>query len=135
AAELRDWPLQSLRSFTSGDDGYHAVLGMAAFGYEECGQYDAALTLGREAVSHEPRDAWAVHAVAHVHEMRGDTDQGIPWLRDSADAWAPENGFAFHNWWHLALLHMDRTEWDQALRLFDTKVRRVDTPIMLEWID
>jgi tetratricopeptide (TPR) repeat protein len=135
AAELRDWPLQSLRAFTAGDDGYHALLGMAAFGYEECGQYEAALATGQEAVRLEPRDAWAVHAVAHVHEMRGDTENGIPWLRDSAHAWAPENGFAYHNWWHLALLHMDRAEMDEVLRLYDTKVRPADTAVMLEWID
>lgn len=135
ASELRDWPLQSLRAFAAGDDGYHAILGMAAFGSEECGQYDAALAMGQEAVTLEPRDAWAVHAVAHVHEMRGDTDMGIPWLRDSADAWAPENGFAYHNWWHLALLHLDRAEVDEVLRLYDTKVRPADTGVMLEWID
>ena len=36
---------------------------------------------------------------------------------NSAGAWAPENGFAYHNWWHLALLHLDRLEkpvWDAA---------------------
>lgn len=135
AAELRDWPLQALRAMTPGDDGYHAVLGMAAFGYEECGQYDQAETMGREAVWIEPRDAWAVHAVAHSYEMRGDTKKGIPWLRDSADVWAPECGFAFHNWWHLALLHLDRGDIPEVLRLYDEKVRRENTPVMLEWID
>ncbi len=122
-SELRDWPVQSLRAFGRGDDGYHAVLGMAAFGYEECGDYARADAAGREAVEMEPRDAWAVHAVAHVNEMRGDVKRGIPWLRDSADSWAPENGFAFHNWWHLALLHLDNGAMDEVLKLYDTKVR------------
>lgn len=135
AAELRDWPLQSLRALTPADDGYHAVLGMTAFGYEECGQYDRAEAAGREAVWLEPKDSWAVHAVAHAYEMRGDTKRGIPWLRDSADAWAPDCGFAYHNWWHLALLHLDRGEIPDVLRLYDTRVRRDDTPMMLEWID
>ncbi len=135
APELRDWPVQALRAFSPGDDGYHAVLGMAAFGYEENGDYGAAEELGREAVWLEPRDAWAVHAVAHVNEMRGDVDNGIAWLRDSADRWAPENAFAYHNWWHLALLHLDAGNFQEVLALYDEKVRRPDSPAMLEWID
>ncbi len=135
-SELRDWPVQALRAFGRSDDGYHAVLGMAAFGYEECGDYAHAEAAGREAVAIEPRDVWAVHAVAHVNEMRGDVKSGIPWLRDSADSWAPENGFAFHNWWHLALLHLDNGAMDEVLKVYDTKVRRDDpSSLLLEWID
>jgi tetratricopeptide (TPR) repeat protein len=134
-SELRDWPVQALRGFNKGDDGYHAVLGMAAFGHEECGDYARADALGREAVSLDPRDGWAVHAVAHVNEMRGDVKAGIPWLSDSADSWAPDSGFAFHNWWHLALLYLDNGATDEALKLYDSKVRRDDSPVLLEWID
>ena len=134
-SELRDWPVQALRAFTKDDDGYHAVLGMTAFGYEECGDYARADAAGREAVSLDPRDGWAVHAVAHVNEMRGDVKAGIPWLSDSADSWAPDSGFAFHNWWHLALLYLDNGATDEALKLYDLKVRRDDSPVLLEWID
>jgi tetratricopeptide (TPR) repeat protein len=135
-SELRDWPVQALRAFRNGDDGYHAVLGMAAFGCEECGDYARADALGRKAVELDPRDAWAVHAVAHVNEMRGDVNTGIPWLRHSADSWAPDCGFAFHNWWHLALLHLDGGNIAEVLKLYDTKVRRDDpSALLLEWID
>ena len=135
-SDLRDWPLQALRAFGKGDDGRHAVLGMAAFGAEECGDYARAEALGREAVALDPRDAWAVHAVAHVNEMRGDVKNGIPWLRDSADSWAPDCGFAFHNWWHLALLNLDAGAIDEVLKLYDSKVRRDDpASLLLEWID
>jgi tetratricopeptide (TPR) repeat protein len=136
ASELRDWPVQAMRAFQRGDDGYAALIGMAAFGYEECGDYARADALGREAVEIEPRDAWAVHAVAHVNEMRGDLDRGVPWLRDSAANWAPENAFAYHNWWHLALLHLDRGDIAEALRLYDEKVRPdPSAQVVLEWID
>ncbi len=135
SAELRDGPLQALRAFQRQDDGYHALLGMAAFGYEENGDYGRAEAAGREAASLEPRDGWAVHAVAHVYEMKGDTDKGISWLRDSSASWAPESGFAYHNWWHLALLHLDRREFSEVLRLFDTKIRPAHTSVILEMID
>ena len=125
-----------MRAFKRGDDGYHAVLGMAAFGLEECGDYAKAEAFGTEAVTLDPRDAWAVHAVAHVNEMRGDVERGVPWLRDTAADWAPENGFAYHNWWHLALLHLDRGDAKSAIAMYDTKVRpNADAGLILEWID
>jgi hypothetical protein len=135
-SELRDWPLQGLRAFTRGEDGYSYIQGMAAFGLEECGDYARAETLGCEAVEVEPRDGWAVHAVAHVHEMRGDTERGIPWLATTHERWAPESGFAYHLWWHLALLHLDRGDTAQVLKFYDEKVRPdPDAQVVLEWID
>jgi len=134
--ELRDWPLQALRAFRRGEDGYSYLLGMAAFGLEECGDYARADIYGRQAVETDPRDGWAVHAVAHVNEMRGDLETGIPWLADNAQHWAPESGFAYHNWWHLALLYLDRGDIAEVLKFYDEKVRPdPDAQIMLEWID
>ena len=136
ASDLRDGPLQALRAFGRGDDGYHAVLGMAAFGLEECGDYGRAEALGSEAVAIDPRDAWALHAVAHVHEMRGDTDSGMTWLNGNDEAMAAECGFSYHNWWHLALLHLDHNEHDAALALYDSRIRPdPDGDALLQWID
>jgi hypothetical protein len=135
-SELRDWPLQALRGFKQGEDGYSYILGMAAFGFEECGDYARADIYGRQAVAADPRDGWAVHAVAHVNEMRGDLDAGIPWLADNVQHWAPESGFAYHNWWHLALLHLDRGDVTQVLKLYDEQVRpNPDSQVILEGID
>lgn len=135
-SELRDWPLQALRAFRKGDDGYSYILGMAAFGLEECGDYARADIFGRQAVEADPRDGWAVHAVAHVNEMRGDLEAGIPWLADNAQYWAPESGFSYHNYWHLALLHLDKGDVAQVLKLYDEKVRpNPEAQVVLEWID
>ncbi|MET0544912.1 MAG: tetratricopeptide repeat protein [Caulobacterales bacterium] len=133
--ELRDWPLQTMRAFSKGDDGYGALLGMAAFGLEECGDYVRAEALGREGVEIDGRDAWSAHAVAHVNEMRGDSDEGMHWLNASSAGWA-DSGFAYHNWWHLALLHLDRDAPQDALTLYDAKVQpAADSQIVQEWID
>ncbi len=134
--ELRDWPLQALRAFRKGEDGYSYIQGMAAFGFEECGDYARADIYGRQAVEADPRDGWAVHAVAHVNEMRGDLDAGIPWLANNAQHWAPESGFAYHNWWHLALLYLDRGDLARVLQFYDEKVRPdPSAQVVLEWID
>ncbi len=135
-AELRDGPLQALRAFERGEDGYGVLLGMAAFGLEECGDFFRAETFGKEAVSIDPRDGWAVHAVAHVNEMRGDLEAGIPWLADNAKDWSPDSGFAYHNWWHLALLYLDAGNTEEVLRLYDQRVRpNPESGVVLEGID
>jgi tetratricopeptide (TPR) repeat protein len=135
-SDLRDIPLQALRAFKAGEDGYSFIQGMAAFGLEECGDYARADIFGRQAVEADPRDGWAVHAVAHVNEMRGDLEAGIPWLADTADQWAPDSGFSYHNFWHLGLLHLDRGDTAQVLKLYDEKVRpNPDAQIVLEWVD
>ena len=118
---LRDRVARVLPHWHRDVPGYGFILGMHAFGLEEAGDYARAEASGREAVALNPRDGWAVHAVAHVLEMNGRTEEGVGWLRDSAGSWAPGNMFAYHNWWHLALFHLDRGEIAEALRLFDER--------------
>ena len=70
-----------------------------------------------------PADVWAVHAVTHVFEMRGQTHSGIDWIKNTAPAWSEHNFFAFHNWWHLALFHLDAEDYDSVLEVYDTRIR------------
>jgi len=134
--DLRDWPLQAMRAHKHGDEAWHAILGMAAFGLEECGDYARAEALGVEAIDAEPTDAWAAHAVAHVHEMRGDVEEGVGWLEGTVDGWSVDCGFAYHNWWHLGLLHLDRLDHKAALKLYDERIRPKDeSNIVLEMLD
>lgn len=135
ATRLRDRPAAVLRSFARHLPGHHAVLGMHAFGLEECGEYDRALDQGHAALAANPKDAWAHHAVAHVFEMRGAVDAGIAWMRDREPDWSQDNLVAVHNWWHLALYHLDKGDSAEALNLYDTRVRPADSKIVLELID
>jgi tetratricopeptide (TPR) repeat protein len=100
--------------------GYSFVLGMHAFGLEECNQYPEAEATGLRALEMAPEDCWAVHAVTHVHEMQGRNEEGARFLAERQADWAtPDNGFAFHNWWHLALFHLDRGDHAAALAIYD----------------
>jgi hypothetical protein len=74
-------------------------------------------------VEHEPRDAWALHAVAHVHETRGQAEAGIAWIEGARPAWTGCNNFAFHLAWHLALFHLERGRHGTVLELYDREVR------------
>ena len=118
---------------------YSHVLGMHAFGLEECQLYAQALDAGHAALALERRDPWAVHAVAHVHEMQGRFDAGAAWLIDHSTDWAPDNAIAYHNWWHLALFKIERLDTAAALALLDSQVmpgmetalQRIDATAML----
>lgn len=115
--------------------GYSFVLGMHAFGLEECNQYDQAEDSARRSLSLEPKDVWAVHAGVHCMEMQGRIEDGIGWLETKAKDWAPDNTFAYHNWWHLALLHMDRERYDRVLELYDASVYPERSDFSLQLVD
>jgi tetratricopeptide (TPR) repeat protein len=135
ARMLRDRIARALPAWSPKVPGYHAVLGMHAFGLEEAGQYREAEISGRRAVELEPRDAWAQHAVAHVMEMQGRHHEGIAWMRGNADGWSRESFFAVHNWWHLALYHLDLGEVDEVLALFDGPIYGARSRVILDMID
>ncbi len=132
---LRDRVARALADWSADMPGYHALLGMHAFGLEEMGDYKHAEIAGRRAVELEPRDGWAQHAVAHVLEMQGRTDEGIAWMRGNPDAWSRDSFFAVHNWWHLALYHLDRAETDEALRLFDGPIFGARSGVAMDLLD
>ncbi len=135
ARMLRDRIARALPQWSRAVPGYHTMLGMHAFGLEECAQYSLAEAAGRAAVEIEPRDGWAQHAVAHVLEMQGRQADGIGWMRANPDAWSRESFFAVHNWWHLALYHLDLGEIDQVLALFDGPIYGSRSRVILDMID
>ncbi len=132
---LRDRIARALPAWDSAMPGYHALLGMRAFGLEEMGHYAEAEIAGRRAVEMEPRDGWAQHAVAHVMEMQGRTGDGIAWMRAAPEVWSAESALAVHNWWHLALYHLDLGEIDEVLALYDAKIFAPRSKLALEMID
>jgi len=135
SAMLRDRVAGVLPAFAGDVPRAGFVRGMYAFGLEETGDYETAERVGRASVAANPQDAWAVHAVAHALEMRGRAAEGIDWLASTESGWAPDNMFAYHNWWHLALCRLDREEIPQVLALYDTRIRPADSDVVLELID
>ena len=132
---IRDRVARAFDHWSDSDPGYHAVLGMYAFGCEETGDYDRADRLGRRALDFEPRDAWAHHAVAHVFEMAGRSREGIEWMRDRQPYWAEDNFLAVHNWWHWALFHLDLGEIDRVFALFDGPIHGPRSTATVDLID
>ena len=133
---LRGRIARALPAWHRDDRGYGFVLGMQAFGLEECADYGAAEETGRHAIDLEPEDCWAQHAVAHVLEMQARQAEGIAFMEGRAEHWSQEdNGFAFHNWWHTALYYLDQGEPQQALAFYDKRIRPEPSEIQLTMVD
>ena len=132
---LRNRIVRVLPHWSAGVPGYSYLLGMYAFGLEECNQYAEAEETARRALQLEAKDAWAVHAGVHVMEMQGRIDEGIDWLVSREKDWAPENPFAFHNWWHLTLFHLDQERYAEALAVYDAQIHREPPDPALQLID
>lgn len=132
---LRDRISRVMPAWNEDLPGYHAVLGMHAFGLEEAGQYDKAEAAGRRAVELNRHDGWAWHAVAHVMEMQDRVDEGVAWLGQDVEGWSDQSFFAVHNWWHLALYHLEREQTDRVLELFDGPIFGHRPATAMELID
>ncbi len=123
--DQRDVVARVFPDWDEGIPGYGYVLGLYSFGLEECRDFSRAEEYGRHAVAMNPHDAYAIHAVAHVMEMRGRQQGGIWWMTSREDDWARGN-FANHLWWHLSLFHLDLGQYDRVLAIYDDKLRNDD---------
>lgn len=109
------------------DDGY--ALGYHAFALEENRRFDEALPLAERAVERNPRDAWAVHAIAHVHYERGDNRRGIESLPPKIHPCDHLGYFKNHLLWHLALHHLAEGDYVRGGRLFESVFARIPITI------
>jgi tetratricopeptide (TPR) repeat protein len=135
AANLRDSPARVLPAWPADDDFHGYLLGMHAFGLEECGDYRAAEAAGRRAVEGNPADTWAIHAVAHVLEMEGRQADGVAWLRGLQAHWQAAPALAVHQWWHLALFLIERGRLDEVLEIYDRHVWGKPSAALLDLVD
>jgi tetratricopeptide (TPR) repeat protein len=109
------------------DDGY--TWGYHAFALEENHRFDEALPLAERALVRNPRDAWAVHAIAHVHYERGDNRRGIESLPGQIHPCDHLGYFRNHLLWHLALLHLAEGDYERGGRLFESVFGRIPIAI------
>jgi len=128
--KMRDIASKALPHWSGEEHDYGNFLGLLAFGHEETGNYAEAERLGREAIERDSSDAWAAHAVAHVLEMQGRTEDGIQWIEPLTGNWGEVNQIAHHVWWHLCLFYLERDENEKILRLLKEQVHNPDSPLV-----
>jgi tetratricopeptide (TPR) repeat protein len=136
AQNLRDRVGRSIGALEAGHPHDGFVSGMYSFGLEEWGTYDDAEEAGMAALAAHPDDVWAVHAVAHVHEMRGDVDRGIRFMAERIDDWSDGNLFTVHLWWHYALYLLEAGRVDEVLGIYDQRVHHAGSDgVPIEMLD
>jgi tetratricopeptide (TPR) repeat protein len=120
-----DAMLRVARSAVAPDDPH--LLAMLAFAYEESYRLAEAEAAARRALSLEPSEPWAQHALAHVMLTEGRVAEGVDFLEGARDGWVDLNSFMVtHLWWHLALFYLSQGRFDDALAAYDEQVWGVD---------
>jgi hypothetical protein len=67
--------------------------------------------------------------------MRNDPRAGIAWLAPNAPVWSDGSFLAVHNWWHLALYHLELDDPDAVLRLYDASIGGPGSSVVLDLLD
>jgi tetratricopeptide (TPR) repeat protein len=109
--------------------GESFVLGLHAFALEQADRCDEAVRVAQAALRGNPRDAWAVHALAHaIYEMAA-FDTGLATLPAAIHPCRHLGWFRNHLLWHLTLMHLSRGDYERALRLSRTVFERAPSAI------
>jgi hypothetical protein len=136
ARNLRDRVGRSIAAFDPRHPHHGFVRGMHAFGLEESGHYGPAEEAAQDALQRNPDDVWAVHAAAHVYEMQGRTDDGLNLMIERIGDWGSGNLFTVHNWWHLALYHLEHSRHDEVLAIYDREIHHTSAEgVPMEMLD
>src|SRR5437899_5038148 len=97
--------------------GSSFMLGLHAFVLEQAGRCDEAVRMALVANQKNPRDAWAIHALAHALYEMAAFDTGITRLPPAIEPCTHLGWFRNHLLWHLTLMHLARGEYDVASEL------------------
>ncbi len=124
-----------LPHWNSGLPGFGTVNACRSFAHEESGSYVIAEHSGQLAVEIDPGDIWATHAIAHTYEMQGRRSEALALLNRLEANWEGGNNLLHHLWWHQALFHYDRREFDAVLDLYDRKFRNLDSALTRQMPD
>ncbi|XP_013418392.1 tetratricopeptide repeat protein 38 isoform X3 [Lingula anatina] len=134
--EMRDSVSRVLPSWKPSIPLYGYLTGMHAFTLEETYLYDEAVKTANKALNINPKDGFATHAISHVYEMRGEHNKGIDLMSSNERDWVTCRAIAGHCYWHWAVYHVEKGEYEKALDIFDAELgKRCNDGNMLDLTD
>jgi tetratricopeptide (TPR) repeat protein len=99
------------------------MLGMHAFALEEMRHFRPALALAEAALTLNRKNAWAVHAMAHILYEQGDNAAGIAFLPPAVERCDHLGYFRTHLIWHLTLFHLAAGEYSRVMDRYHEGIR------------
>ena len=100
-----------------------AAWSMLALAQVQNGDLAAAEQAAAQAMKLEPSDPFAHQALALVFDAGQRLDEGITFLTRQAPGWADcDPAVRARNYWHLAMLHLDRGDVQRTLEIFDKRL-------------
>src|SRR3989441_8225388 len=103
--------------------------GCHAFALEQADHCDEAVRVAQAALARNPRDAWAIHALAHALYEMAAFDTGIRRLPTAIHPCTHLGWFRNHLLWHLVLMFLAAGEYERASRLGRAVFERAPSPI------
>jgi hypothetical protein len=116
-----DFPrhLRFMQSVAAANADLPSFGGMLAFAHELNRDFDAAERIAEAAISAEPDNPWAHHALGHLYLNTARIEEGLRVLDGFAPLWAGHGqGIRCHNYWHIALLRLGGLDIAGALTLY-----------------
>uniref|UniRef100_A0A674KE98 Tetratricopeptide repeat protein 38 n=1 Tax=Terrapene triunguis TaxID=2587831 RepID=A0A674KE98_9SAUR len=98
------------------------VKGIYSFGLMETNYFDRAEKLANEALAINQSDAWSVHTIAHINEMKADLKNGLTFMKQTENNWKDCDMLACHNYWHWALYFIEKGDYEAALTIYDNHI-------------
>ncbi|NXU58977.1 TTC38 protein, partial [Turnix velox] len=113
------------------------VKGIYSFGLMETNFFDRAEELAHEALAINRTDAWSVHTIAHINEMKAEVKKGLEFMKETEANWKNGDMLACHNYWHWALYYIEKGEYEAALTIYDNHIgpRCLSNGTMLDIVD
>jgi len=91
---------------------------MLGFALQENGELKEAEKICEEGLKLFPKDAYIHHCLAHIWYFEGRTDDGLMRLLAFSKYWDDIMVFfRYHLWWHIALLYLDKHDYNLALKV------------------
>lgn len=136
-AQMRDSVARVLPHWKPHMPLFSYLKGLYSFGLLETHYYDEAEKVAKEGLAMTRDDAWCVHSVAHVHEMKAEVDKGLAFMESTETDWQGCDMLACHNYWHWALYFIEKGDYEAALGIFDKQVSKRCGPSasMLDTVD
>jgi hypothetical protein len=121
-AKVRAVAERAARAWSPSDESYDVALALLAFGCAEGGDATRAEALATTALEIEPRNPYAIHALAHALGERGDQAAVARLLRTHAPQWRVGGRLDSHTSWHLAVADLDRGDAARAAAALNSEL-------------